>query len=303
LSFLLFAAALQVAPPVIDPILIPPREAEQAEASESMVRARRLLDCVRVARSDPQAAIAEGARWSVTDGGIEAELCTGSGYEAAEDWDAAASAYRRGHDRALAREDSRATGILANIGRMELRGGDAAGAVRDFTAVLADPEIRDEIRGNVLAERARAYVELEDGNGAQGDLIAAQALLPDDSGIWLLSATLARRQGDLDAAGDFIDRALELDQTDPAILFEAGNIAIGLNAFDIARQAWTQAVGADPGGPIGQAAQRSLDRLAALIAAAPSIPVQMPDEAPLEEDAPASVSEDGASEEEADPSS
>ncbi|MBC2776202.1 tetratricopeptide repeat protein [Parasphingopyxis marina] len=303
MSFLIIAAALQVAPPVVDPILIPPREPQQAEASEPMARARRLLDCVRVARSDPQAAIAEGARWSVADGGIEAELCTGSGYEAAEDWDGAANAYRRGHDLALAREDSRATGILANVGRMELRAGDAAGAIRDFTTVLADPEIRDEIRGNVLAERARAYVELDDGNGAQGDLIAAQALLPDDSGIWLLSATLARRQGDLDTAGDFIDRALELDQTDPAILFEAGNIAIGLNAFDIARQAWSQAVSADPGGPIGQAAQRNLDRLAALIAAAPSIPVEMPDGDMVEDDAPAGFSDDGTGEEEADPPS
>lgn len=298
MSFLFFVAALQAAPPVVDPILIPPRDDSRPAEPESTVRARRLLDCIRTAGSDPQAAIAEGARWLVADGGIEAELCTGAGYEAAQDWDSASRAYRRGYDLAVTAQDTRRLGILANVGRMELRAGDAEGAVRDFTTVLADTEIRDEMRGNVLAERAQAQVALENGDAAQGDLIAAQALLPNDSGIWLLSATLARRQGDLDAAGDFIDRALELDQTDPSILLEAGNIAIRLNAYDVARQAWTRAHAADPEGAAGQAAQRNLDRLAALIASAPQVPVEMPDGAETDEGA-----NNGGEEEEADPPS
>ena len=269
---------MQLAPPPIDPILIPPREEAQTQGgSPASASAQRLLNCVRLAGSDPAAAIAEGARWALIDGGIEAELCLGVGYENSSNWDSAESAYMRAHGLAAAAEDTRSTAILANAGRMALRKGDPAAARDRFATVLADPGLSDTVRGNVLIERAQAHVALEDGDAAQTDLIAAQALLPNDSSVWLLSATLARRQGDFDTAGDFIDRALELDQTDPANLLEAGNIAIGLNAYDIAQQAWTRAAAADPDGPSGQAATRNLERLAALLAEDPGVPVELPD--------------------------
>ncbi|MGJ8536364.1 MAG: tetratricopeptide repeat protein [Parasphingopyxis sp.] len=278
MSILLVIAALQAAPPPVDPILIPPREDAQTQSqSPAMARTQRLLSCMRVAASDPAAAIAEGARWALTDGGIEAELCLGLGYENSGDWDAAESAYMRAHGFAEAAGDTRSTGILANAGRMALRNGDPASARERFGVVLADSSLSDSVRGNVLIERSQAHVALEDGDAAQADLVAAQALLPNDSSVWLLSATLARRQGDFDTAGDFIDRALELDQTDPANLLEAGNIAIGLNAYDIAQQAWSRAAAADPDGPSGQAAARNLERLAALLAEDPGVPVELPE--------------------------
>lgn len=269
---------MQLAPPPIDPILIPPREEAQTERqSPAMASAQRLLSCLQLADSNPAAAIAEGARWAVTDGGIEAELCLGVGYENSSDWLAAERAYMRAHGLADAADDIRATGILANAGRMALRNGDPAVARDRFGVVLAQPGLSDTVRGNVLIERTQAHVALEDGDAAQADLIAAQALLPNDSSVWLLSATLARRQGDLDAAGDFIDRALELDQSDPANLLEAGNIAIGLNAYNIAEQAWSRAAAADPDGPSGQAATRNLERLATLIAEGSTVPVELPE--------------------------
>ncbi|WP_299321811.1 tetratricopeptide repeat protein [Parasphingopyxis sp.] len=278
MSFALFLAAFQAAPPPVDPILIPPREeAQQGDQTLAMASAQRLLNCMRLAESDPGAAIAEGARWALTDGGIEAELCLGVGHEYSGDWDSAETAYLRAHGLAESADDTRAIGILANAARMTLRKGDAATARTRFDTVLADTELSDEVRGNVLLERAQAHVELENGTAAQTDLIAAQALLPNDSIVWLLSATLARRQGDFDTAGDFIDRALELDQTDPAILLEAGNIAIGLNAYAIAREAWGQAVAAEPESPAGQTAARNIERLDALLAAAPGVPVELPE--------------------------
>ncbi|QLC25569.1 hypothetical protein HFP57_11425 [Parasphingopyxis algicola] len=288
MSLFVFLAALQAAPPPVDPVLIPPREESAVETeSAAMARAQRLLNCMRLADSDPNAAIAEGARWALTDGGIEAELCLGVGYENTADWDAAERAYLRAHDLAEAVEDTRRIGILANAGRVALRKGDAAAAKTRFDTVLADPDLSDDVRGNILLERAQAHVGLNDGNAAQADLIAAQALLPNDNAVWLLSATLARRQGDLDAAGDFIDRALELDQNDAATLLEAGNIAIGLNAYDIAEQAWTRAAAVDPDGVPGQAAARYLERLAALLAEEPGVPVELPDGAEIESPEPA----------------
>lgn len=277
MNILIVLATMQAAPPPVDPILIPPHEEARSNTdSPAMERAQRLLSCINLAGTDPAQAIAEGARWALTDGGIEAELCLGVGYENDNDQAAAQAAYTRAHALAEAADDSRGIGILANIGRMALRGGDPAVARDRFTQVLADPDLSVDVRGDVLIERAQALVALEDGPAAQADLVAAQALLPNDNIVWLLSATLARRQGDFDTAGDFIDRALELDRNDPAILLEAGNIAIGLNAYIIAEQAWQRAASVDPDGSAGQAASRNLERLAALLEAAPTIPVELP---------------------------
>lgn len=277
MSFALFLAAFQVAPPPVDPILIPRREESQADQSLAMASAQRLLNCMRLAERDASAALAEGARWVLTDGGIDAELCLAIGHENAGEWESAESAYLRAHGAAESASDTRAIGILANAARMAMRKGDAATARTRFDAVLADPELSDAVRGNVLLERAQTHVALEDGASAQTDLVAAQALLPNDSIVWLFSATLARRQGDFDTAGDFIDRALELDQTDPAILLEAGNIAIGLNAYDIARQAWSRAMTTEPESPAGQTAARNIERLDTLLAETPTVPVEMPE--------------------------
>lgn len=269
---------MQAAPPPVDPILIPPpAAAAEVDQSLALASAQRLLNCMRLAETDADAALAEGARWALTDGGIEAELCLAVGHEYGNDWDSAEGAYMRAYALARSRGDGRAIGILANAGRMAIRKGDAAMARSRFDTVLANSDLDPDIRGNVLLERARAHVGLEDGAAAQTDLVAAQALLPNDSTVWLFSATLARRQGDFDTAGDFIDRALELDQSDPAILLEAGNIAIGLNAFDIARQAWGRAAAAAPDSAAGQTAARNIERLDALIADAPTVPVEMQD--------------------------
>lgn len=278
---------MQAVPLPADPIS--PREEAEA-VPRDLASAQRLLDCIRLAERDATAAVAEGARWALTDSGIEAELCLGAGYEYRGDWASAESAYMRAHSIAESVEETRATGILAHAGRMAMRKGDAAMARSRFDAVLVDRELSDDVRGNVLLERARANVELEDGTAAQADLVAARALLPNDSIVWLLSATLARRQGDFDTAGDFIDRALELDRTDPAILFEAGNIAIGLNAHGIARRAWTRAVTAGPDSPAGQTAARNIERLDALLAEAPTAPVEMPEGEEAEPADPASDS-------------
>ncbi|NNC72335.1 MAG: hypothetical protein HKN78_05600, partial [Sphingomonadaceae bacterium] len=141
----------------------------------------------------------------------------------------------------------------------------------------ADTAIPAEFRGFTLLERARTHVALDDGNAAQADLIAAQRLLPNEPSAWLLSATLARRQGDLDAAGDFIDRALELDQRDPAILLEAGNIAIRLNAFNVAREAWGLASEIAPASEAGRAAARNVVRLDEMLADEATVPVELPE--------------------------
>lgn len=277
MSFVLFLAAMQAAPPPVDPILIPPRGPEPEDQSLALAEAQRLLNCMQLAQQDPDAAIAEGARWALTDNGVEAHLCLGVGYENDGEWARAEQSYMQAHARAEATNDTRQIGILVNAGRMALADGNAETARSRFDTALASDQLGESERGHVLLERAQVHVALDDGTAAQTDLVAAQALMPNDKLVWLLSATLARRQGNFDEAGDFIDRALELDQSDPAILLEAGNIAIGLNAYGVAEQAWGRASAADPDGPAGQAARRNLERLTAFLSEGPTVPVELPD--------------------------
>lgn len=273
---------MQAAPPVIDPILEPRREPREQTEAAPTPRATadagraRLAACAQLSQSDPASAIAEGARWLVEDGGADAEQCLGLGYAADGQWDQARGAFMRAAE-GLAADDIRRPALLGQAANAALAGGDAAAARTALDTVLAYPALDANARGEALLDRARALVALGDGPAAQTDLTAAQALLPNDPLVWLFSATLARRQGELDAAGDFIDRALELDQENPAALLEAGNIAIRLNAFDIAREAWTRAAASDAESAEGQAATRNLAQLAEILADEANIAVTLPE--------------------------
>jgi tetratricopeptide (TPR) repeat protein len=283
---------MQLAPPPVDPILIPPRDSGGFERNDASVPRDRLASCLMLAMRDASAAISEGARWLLDDGGLEAELCLAVGYSENSDWESASGAFERALVLAEEVGDSRLSGILGGAANAALMNGDAALARTHLDRVLADETLNGEARSGALLDRANVHVALGDGAAAQADLLAVQALRPNDSEVWLLSATLARRQGDLDAAGDLIDRALELDRNNAFILLEAGNIAIRNNAYGVARQAWEEALAADPDGQAGQAATRNLARLAALVSTGPTVPVEMPD-LPDSENIPA---------EEADPS-
>lgn len=266
MNALLLFAAMQIAPPVIDPILEPTREPPPAVQAAPPSPDPRLGRCASLADTDPQAALAEGARWLLENGGIDAEQCLAFGYLASGQWSEATEAFVRAAALAETADDARLPLIFAQAGNAALAGDDAASAKLHFDRALAIETTPSPFRGQTLIDRARAHVQLGDGDAAQADLLAAQAIVPDEPMVWLFSATLARLQGDLDAADEFIDRALELDQQDAAIMLEAGNIALTLNAPEIAREAWTRAMALDPGGPAGEAATQSVAGLDARLA-------------------------------------
>ena len=264
---------MQVAPPVIDPILEPRREArEQAEAAPapraSIDPARaRLAACAQLSQSDPASAIAEGARWLVEDGGAEAEQCLGLGYAADGQWDQARGAFLRAAE-SLAADDVRRPALLGQAANAALAGGDAAAARTALDAVLAYPGLDAGERGEALLDRARALVALGDGPAAQADLTTAQTLLPNDPLVWLFSATLARRQDDLSAAATYIAEAARLAPTDPAVMLEAGNIAVLSGREAAARANWQSVVAAAPQSAEADSARANLSQLTAADASA-----------------------------------
>ena len=70
------------------------------------------------------------------------------------------------------------------------------------------------------------------------DLDQAEKLATDDPLVWLLSATLARRAGNLPRALDDIQQAMKLASDDASIALEGGNIAMASDKPDAARTAW-----------------------------------------------------------------
>ena len=86
-------------------------------------------------------------------------------------------------------------------------------------------------------------------------------LAPQDPLGWLLSATLARRMGDLETAKNDIGVAGKLVISDPAIALEAGNIAFEAGDMANAKAHWEKAVSLDAKSRSAKVARKYLDRL------------------------------------------
>lgn len=135
------------------------------------------------------------------------------------------------------------------LGALDLARGDAAGG------------LDAKQRGGIEIDRARALVALSRPDEAAAALTAARIAAPDNHQGWLLSATLARRQGKLADAQIYIERAAQLFPVDPEIGLEAGVIAV-LAGHDVAaRKSWLSVIKAAPDSPSAKTAQGYLDQL------------------------------------------
>ena len=120
----------------------------------------------------------------------------------------------------------------------------------------------DATLGSEIAqERAVALVALGRESDAAAALVQARTLGPDDAQAWLLSATLARRQGDLAAAQAQIEKAASLDPRDPSIGLEAGVIAALGGRDAAARQSFQSVISAAPESPQAATARTYLAQL------------------------------------------
>ena len=88
-------------------------------------------------------------------------------------------------------------------------------------------------------------------------------LTPADPLAWLLSATLARYDGDLGRAQKDIIEATKRAPDEASVAFEAGNIALGSGVEDEARASWAEAVKLAPTSVAGKAAAAALVQLGA----------------------------------------
>jgi len=126
---------------------------------------------------------------------------------------------------------SRATGAerdraLAAAGNMWLAAGQPGKAAAALDRALAGTGLTGLQRGEALIDRARVAFEQKDYAAARARLSEAQATASADPFLWYFSAAVAIEEGKLDLARVANGRALDLVPNDPAILVQAGDLAL-----------------------------------------------------------------------------
>ena len=132
-----------------------------------------------------------------------------------------------------------------------------------FAAAEAEAQSSGDARlaGDIAIDRARAQVATKQDAAAVAGLAAARIGSPENSEGWLLSATLARRQGKLAEAQQFIEQAATLAPRDPVVGLEAGVIAVLTGRDSAARKSWLSVITVAPGSEWATTAQGYLDQL------------------------------------------
>jgi len=237
----------------------PPRGAAQ----EVRAAKRPAIDvCLATARTDPAKARALAEEWIARTSGAQRATgrhCLGVAAGNAGDWAAASAAFLAARDEAADARFKARMGALAGSALLAQDKPAEALAALETAQTLAVSDAA--LGGEIAQERAVALVALKREADAGAALAEARRLAPGDAHAWLLSATLARRQGDLATAQSQIERAASLDPRDPAIGLEAGVIAAVGGRDAVARKSFESVIAAAPQGPEAQAARGYLAQL------------------------------------------
>lgn len=247
---MLFLLAQIATPPA--PVTGPPAPAQQ-----------RWEDCVELAVGDPARGVAEAERWKLANGGFLAQQCLGMALAAQRRWISASGAFETAAREAEVARDARASKYWAQAGNAWLAAADPAKARAALDAALATANLTGLELGEAHLDRARALVGSGNLAGARPDLDKAVQHAPGDPMAWLLSATLARRTGDLPLAQRHIKEAVARAADDASVQLEAGNIAAQSGDEAGAKAAWERAAQLAPNGEQGAAARAALKQFAA----------------------------------------
>lgn len=235
-------------------------------ASLPIAQDPRLAECLAQARTDPATAIANGGSWlgeTSGSGSAAPQTCLGVAYSSLLRWQAASDAF-------LAARDATPETDLAGRARLGAMAGNALLAVTNPIAALPALRMaRDDARmagqtrlaGETAVDLARAYVVLERVEEAAAALADARADAPQFALGWLLSATLARRTGDLAAAQGFIETAIGLAPEDLEAGLEAGVIAAMAGRDEAARASFGSIVALAPDSEPAKRARAYLEQL------------------------------------------
>ncbi|MFD1610369.1 tetratricopeptide repeat protein [Sphingomonas tabacisoli] len=220
-----------------------------------------LQNCAELVKSDPARALEVANGRILQGGGVSAKHCAAMAFAALDKWPAAAAAFEQAAQEAERNKLGIAGSLWVQAANAHLAAGDAAPAVSALDAALSGGSLTGLARGEAYLDRARANVALGKPELARTDMNEALKLVPQDPLAWLLSASLARRMGQLDRAQTDIEQAAKLSPDDSSVALEAGRIALASGAPGAARIAFEGAIKNQPGSEGAKAAQAELDRL------------------------------------------
>lgn len=250
----------------IDPVLRPSEARPEAKVNSpspppKTPRDIRFDQCVDQAADDPSNGLLAANKWQLEGGGYLARNCLGFAYAELEDWTKATPEFVQSAEAAQAAGDERAANFWSQAGNAALASGDHLVALKHLGAALEQNGLDELLKGEVHLDMARAYVALNRYDEAKAQFVLVHELVPQDPLGWLLSATLARRMGDLELARTDITAAAKLVLADPAIALEAGNIAYEAGDMVNAKSNWEQAVKLGTDSPSAKVASRYLAQL------------------------------------------
>lgn len=223
-----------------------------------------LAQCLATAQRDADAALVTAQNWAMTTKGApraEAEHCRGVALGALGRWGEAEGAFTAAREAAVLPAFRARYGAMA--GNAALAAGDLAKADSAFAAAYAAARSAADaqLAADIAIDRSRALVGLKREGEAAAALSEGRAASAGNATGWLLSATLARRQGNLAQAQQWIERAATLNPVDPAIGLEAGAIAVLAGRDEAARKSWRTVISLAPGSGEAASAKRYLDQL------------------------------------------
>jgi len=231
-----------------------------AQAAPAPVPAdpQRYRACAAVAEADSAKGVAAADAWAKDGGGFLADRCKGLALATGGQWAQAAAIFEFAAQGAQSAQHSVAYPAWAQAGNAWLAAGQPTRAKAALDNAIDPGFLRNLQLGQALIDRARAFVGMGELPSARTDLDIAVREAPEDPLGWLLSATLARRMGDLERARDDIVEAAERDADNPAVQLEVGNIAAGLGEDVGARGAWARVIELAPESPQAASAKAAL---------------------------------------------
>lgn len=227
----------------------------------------RLKTCLDAASADSASGETQARDWlhNADKGSLDAaqaNLCLGAALSLRGEWGDAEKAFLTGRE--AANEPILRAQLGGMAGNALLAQGAADRALALLDSAQADAQIAGKglLGGSIAVDRARALVALKRPAEAAEALAQARASVPDDAQVWLLSATLSRRQGDLPQAQLQIENAARLDPGDPDTGVEAGVIAMLAGHEEAARKSWESVVRSASGTEQAQRAAAYLAQIA-----------------------------------------
>lgn len=220
--------------------------------------ADRYAYCLSLVKFKPADGVDEATRWRQSGGGYLAQQCLGMALARQQKFSDAAAAFEVAAKEGEAAHEPGVADFWAQAGNAWAAGGDFARADAALGAALALGTLRGLDLGEAHLDRARVRMAMGDKPGARADLDAALRDAAADPLAWLLSATLARKMGDLPLAKQHIAEALKRSPDDASVQLEAGNIAALDHDEKGAKEAWTAAMNLAPGTETSIAARAAL---------------------------------------------